>query len=419
MVEDTPAQPNTPPPVPPPMATPRPRLDGWRLGRLLLTLGGVLALLAVYAPWQRVTYFDRLAPGNQQTQDLAYTTILTSVVHPGEFFFRVTARGSLFGELTPALINTILPLLGPLLALLLWVRLPRWLSRAALIVSALTLVAVGVVAVEYLRATLAIQDNALQAFADSTRIGHLRILQGPFYLQHSTALAWGYYLLLGAILTWVAGLILIVIAPRRRRMRPDAPATGDDPRRPSMRDRRLVVALLTLGVVLWVLGTNYLPWVAFRCPSERTSATHYICDSGKSLGAEVYVLLAHYPIPLPNLAARLISPSPVDVAYTVVFGSLLPFTFILLAGIGAAAYVAAHSPSRRGMWGYWTYFGFVALVTAIVFARTRTMYADITNGADSLGLGVLVTIIGFLLIGAAILLLQRAGAAQREGSPPD
>jgi hypothetical protein len=226
-------------------------------------------------------------------------------------------------------------------------------------------------------------------------------------MQRSTTFAWGYYLLVAALLLWAAGLALVFVALRRRDARVTEATMAGSPLLPQ-RNREMVAALLGIGVMAWGVGTIYLPWVTYRCPPSAINSIHYICISGSVNGNIVYDVFAHDPNKAPSYAqlisARLVSPSILDAGNDLVFGSLVPFSFIILCGLGAAFY-ALWARERRRRWGYWAYLGFVTLVTFVIFARTRTLYDETTMGTDSLGVGVVVTALGLLLMGAAVALL--------------
>ena len=409
LIEETSALPSAPP-TPPVEAGPRAGLDRWRYGRVLLTLGGALALLAFYAPWQRATYFDSGAPGNQQVRDIVFATIFTRMLRPGAALFGVYTNGSLLASVTRDLVNTIPPLLGLLLALLLWLPLGRQLRVVVVTVSTFVLLCAGVVAVEYCRLILAVRSGDSRAMGDATHIGSVVILRGGVYAYRTTTFAWGYFLLVGALLVWAAGLALVFLALRRTRRQSGG---GDGSAAAGVgirRDRRVVASLLALGVAAWTLGANYLPWMSYNCPSGIVNNIHYFCVSGSATGNVVYTLIAQLPTQSQSyqqiVSARLISPSILNIASDIIFGSLVPFTFIAVSGLGAA--VCALLTRLRRPWGYWAYLAFVALVTAILCARTRTVYDESTTGTISLGAGIFVTFAGALLMGVAVVLLQRS-----------
>lgn len=414
MIEESPAQPAE--------IGPHPRLDGWRLGRILLTIGGALALLAFYAPWERATYFDSGAPGNQQVRDLAFATIFTRFLRPGASFYGVYTGGSLVASVTRDLVNMIPALLGLLLAMLLWLRLRRLPRLMVLAVSTLVLLCAGVVAVEYLRAILAVQARSMRGLADASHIGSIRILQGPMYAYPSTTFAWGYFLLVAALLVWAAGLALVITALRRNNQA--ARESRDSPigaRPVAWRDQGVVAALLGLGVAAWTIGVNYLPWLIFTCPAGIANNIHSVCVGGSVTGNVVYTVIAKLPAlsqSYPQIySQRLISPSILNVGNVVVFGSLVSCTFIALVGLGAT--ICALLMRERRTWGYWAYLGFVAVISTVTFARTKTVFDDAKIGRYSLGVGMLVTLAGPLLIGSAPVLLQWRGPAPRERTPAD
>lgn len=413
MIEQPPAQSETPP-TPPVVTGARLGLDRWTYGRILLTIAGALSLLAFYAPWERATHFDSGAPGNQQVQDLAVATIFTRILRPGASLYGVYLNSSLVAGMTRDLVNSIPALLGLLLALLLWLRLRRRSRYVVVSASVVVLLCAGVVAVEYLRAILAIHAGSVRGLADASHIGFIHILHGPYYAYRSTTFAWGYYLLVGALLIWAAGLALVGAALRRiSRTAPESLGGPATVRTAGRRDRGVVAALLGLGVAAWTIGVNYLPWLTFTCPSGIVNNIHYSCISGSATGNVVYTVIASLPTQSRSyrqiISARLISPSILNVANDVVFSSLVPFTFIALAGLGAALY--ALLARERRMWGYWAYVAFVALVTAITFARTKTVFDRTKIGTDSLGAGMLVTVVGALLIATAVALLRRHNRA--------
>lgn len=426
MVENSATQADAPPRVPPRQT----RLDGWRNGRMLLTLSGALALLALYAPWQHIT-----APGGRLSIDAPVVTIFTSAFRPGNLLLDVDAYGPLVTDMSHALINTVPPMLGLLLAFLLWVRLSRSLRVGVLAASALVLLGLCVVAVEYVRMILAIQSGSYLGWQDATHIGNLRVIQGVTFFpgwplgssgldtRPSATFAWGFYLLVGAILLWAAGLILVVMAIRRGLVPPIAERTAaahaGSRRLVLLADRRVVAVLLALGALAWGLGTNYLPWFVFRCPVPGPNAGNTFCVMGSAPGNLTYVFLAHSFSNAPTNAASVLSPSALSIGNDIVFGSFTPFAFIMLFGVGSALYVAFRAPSRRGMWAYWAQLAFVALITVIMFARVRTLNDQ--GGIESLNplYGVFVTVVGVLLIGAAVALLQWRGRAPGEQIPSD
>lgn len=419
MIEQPPAPSDTPP-APPGEISARIQLDRWTYGRILLTISGALALLAFYAPWERATYFDSGAPGNQQVRDLAFATIFTSILRPGASFYGIYMGGSFVDNVTRDLVNTIPAMLGLLFAMALWLQIGRRLSFAVLAASAVIFLGAVVVAVEYLRLILAVQSGDAHAMGDATRIGSLPILKGPLYAYRTTTFTWGYYLLLATLLLWAVGLALVIMALRRAtRTTPEAQSAVADARLRRRRDRATVAALLGVGVAAFTAGVNYLPWLTFTCPKGFVNSIHFSCVSGTVTGNAVYTVVAHLPAQSQSyqqiVSARLISPSILNVGNDVIFGSLVPFTFIALVGLGAA--LCALLLRARRVWGYWAYFAFVALVMAVIFARTKTVFDENKIGKDSLGVGALVTVVGALLIGVGGGLLQRRGTAPRARIP--
>lgn len=419
MVESTATQEAAPPREPP-----QARLDGWRYGRILLTLSSALALLALYAPWEHIT-----APGGRLNIDAPIVTIFTNAFRPGNLIVDVEAYGPLVTDMTHALINTVPPILGLLLAFLLWVRLSRWLQTGVLVASGLVLLGLCVVAVEYVRLILAIQSGSYLGLQDATHIGNLRIIRGITFTpgwplggngldtHPSSTFAWGFYLLVAAIVLWAAGLFLVAMALRRGQVPPvvDQSAAPDArSRRLDGVDRRVMAALLALGAVAWGLGTSYLPWFVFRCPPPGPNAGDTFCVMGSAPGNLAYVFLAHSFSNDPNSAASILSPSALSIGNDIVFGSLTPFAFIMLFGIGSALYVALRKPVRSGMWGYWAYLALVALITVVMFARIRMMNDQGAVGSLSPLYGVFVTLAGVALLAAAVFLLQRSSFAPRE-----
>ena len=382
-----------------------------------MTTGGALALLAFYAPWERATYFDSGAPGNQQVRDLAFATIFTSILRPGASFYGVYLNGSLVANVTRDLVNTIPPLLGLLLATLLWLRLGRRSRYVVVAISAFVLLCAGVVAAEYMRAILAIRAGSMRGLADVSHIGSIRILKGGFYAYRSTTFAWGYYFLVGSLLLWAAGLALVIIGLRQSNwvtlVSQDGPTSA---RAAAWRERGVVAALLGLGVAVWTLGVNYLPWLTFTCPSGIVNTIHSSCIGGSVTGNVVYTVVAQLPKQSQSYRQitlmRLISPSILNVGNDVVFGSLVPFAFIALVGLGVT--LRALMSREKRTWGYWAFLAFVGLVTAITFARTKTVFDDAKIGRYNLDAGVFVTVAGVALMVAAVAMLQWRGTAPRE-----
>ncbi|MGH2485998.1 MAG: hypothetical protein ACRDHE_08310, partial [Ktedonobacterales bacterium] len=369
-------------------------------------------------------YFDSGAPGNQQVRDLAIPTIFTRILGPGALLFTrillpgtalfgVYNRGSLVDNVTLGLVNTIPALLGLLLALLLWLRLGRLPRLMALAVSALVLLCAGIVAVEFPRQIQAMRAGSMQGAFDATHIGSIHVLESVSFPGPTTTFAWGYYLLVAALLIWAVGLTLVFMAPRRSGgMTRRASNASSSQRMGTRRDWGTGAALLGLGVVAWIIGANYLPWLTFTCPSGIVNNIHYACVSGSASGNVVFTLIAQLPAQSQSYmqinSQRLISPSILNVGNDVVFGSFVPFAFIALVGLGAAIY--ALLIRQRRTWGYWAYLAFVAIIMAVLFARTRTIYDGKIVGALRLQSGVFVTVAGMLLMSAAVVLLQRASA---------
>lgn len=409
----------------PPHAPARSRgVPGW-LPEGTLALGGVLATLALFLPWERVSEFNSGVPGNVDTANIPVATSL--VAKPNYDLTYLMVPSALHMSLAQLFAGVVwhaaVPLIGVVLLLAFFSWRARWLRLPLLAALTLWSALLGVIGANFL-VTLRYVTNVSYA----QLVSHppqrdwwtqLTAVSG-IYGSRTAVPAWGWYALWVGLALSAVGIVWCAL----RALRPIAAAAVDvdrgetAPQLTSSRRQWIAAVLCTVAFVIWAAALLALPVALINCspPTAVQAARGPACAPG----TPIYTLQAEAIAPLFTTVAGTFTLASVEGTVLVYLRTLVLLALALVAAPFALAAVwRARSTWVRALAGAaWAAVVLVVTWTA-VFSALAFIRPHHTPGSDFFvsnpfdpAIGVFVLPLAALVAGLALrwLPIPRRGA---------
>lgn len=361
----------------------------WRMALGLMIVGGVLALIASFAPWVIVQFTPSLTVmgyGPLPLNDPALTALLELIPKLWHGSHTLTW---LIVSIAILIVEMAYEGLGAFIGMALCFRLRERVRRALLLTYAIWL---ATLLGRVLICTALLATDARSVFASIEHVSDGSLV--------SVAPAEGFWLAWMAALLGVVCLVLARYAVRRglaKQLTKPAPRTTLE----------LVSAgVATVGVIVWEVGFFTLPWVTHGCSGVHFSLNHFF--TGTCSGLDSADMLSRWSATNPLTYAQYSAANPITALMGVV--AIVMISAILLSMLVAAISICATAllwlgPQGAGRYGL----PLLCLIASSFFALAAWQGAAVTLATTSAidpwvyGPGVAVTFAGLTLAAVGLV----------------